>query len=598
MTSARNSTVFRVTGLPTTQPDNVLDTLNAAIKSNLLEEERSGIIQVMTVVLPSCYDENQEYERVALVEFRGGVPKFLSELTVNPLGDWQVEMDDTDISFDRHFFGFTQLYAPQTGVPISADIIAITGLDGHAYGSWRGKGNLGRMWLRDFLSKDLPRCRTMIYGYNSKLSSHGVDTIMDYGRDLIEEMKKIRSTKDSRQRPLFFIAHSFGGIILAHCLIKAVQTNEDDHPTIASLHRATYGILFFATPHKGLLISDMQKMLAGEEKHPRNALLEQISLKSDLLISQLADFKNLIRDRKIVSFYETEQTRQLVLDSENRQWQRTGEFVTAVDTDSALLQLPDYMEHKIPLPADHSMIVKFDSKSASGYRSALDRLRRFEKDAPREVAARFSTLIPSPAQDRLKPSSTVPFPKDDMFVGREDIIANIHKRHEQAASQNNVHSRVALVGLGGVGKSQIAIEYSYQIREQFPQTWIFWVHASNRARFEESYRMIADRIKLPQRHEPAADILQLVRNWLCDEENGRWMMILDNADDSNLFFDRFNAELKSDIGGLVGESIPLSTFLPQTPNGSILVTSRSGDAACRLTGSHRDIIKVEPMDES
>ena len=75
-------------------------------------------------------------------------------------------------------------------------IIAITGLDGHAYGSWRGKGNLGRMWLRDFLSRDLPHCRTMIYGYNSKLSSHGIDTIMDYGRELMEEIKKIRNETD------------------------------------------------------------------------------------------------------------------------------------------------------------------------------------------------------------------------------------------------------------------------------------------------------------------------------------------------------------------------------------------------------------------
>jgi hypothetical protein len=75
-------------------------------------------------------------------------------------------------------------------------IIAISGLDGHAYGSWRGKGNLGRMWLHDFLSKDLPRCRTMIYGYNSKLSSRGVDTILDYGRELMEELKKIRNTKE------------------------------------------------------------------------------------------------------------------------------------------------------------------------------------------------------------------------------------------------------------------------------------------------------------------------------------------------------------------------------------------------------------------
>lgn len=75
-------------------------------------------------------------------------------------------------------------------------IIAITGLDGHAYGSWRGKGNLRRMWLRDFLSKDLPYCRTMIYGYNSKLSSHGIGTIMDYGRELMEELKKVRNTEE------------------------------------------------------------------------------------------------------------------------------------------------------------------------------------------------------------------------------------------------------------------------------------------------------------------------------------------------------------------------------------------------------------------
>ncbi|KAH7201171.1 hypothetical protein DER44DRAFT_616215, partial [Fusarium oxysporum] len=133
-------------------------------------------------------------ERVALVEFLGGVPGFLSDLVANPLGDWQVEMDDVDINFDQHFFGFTQLYTPKSDAPVTADIIAITGLDGHAYGSWRGKGNLGRMWLRDFLSQDLPYCRTMIYGYNSKLSSHGVSTIMDYGRELIEELKKIRNS--------------------------------------------------------------------------------------------------------------------------------------------------------------------------------------------------------------------------------------------------------------------------------------------------------------------------------------------------------------------------------------------------------------------
>jgi hypothetical protein len=72
------------------------------------------------------------------------------------------------------------------------------------------------MWLRDFLSKDLPNCRTMIYGYNSNLSSAGVDTILDYGRQFLEELKLIRYNKELRERPLIFVAHSFGGIILAH----------------------------------------------------------------------------------------------------------------------------------------------------------------------------------------------------------------------------------------------------------------------------------------------------------------------------------------------------------------------------------------------
>lgn len=92
-----------------------------------------------------------------------------------------------------------------------------------------------------------------------------------------------------------------------------MQTDERDHATVAALYKATYGILFFGTPHKGLVIDDIQRIIAGEDHHPRADLLEQINVKSNLLIYQLADFKNLIRDRKIVSFYERQQTRRLEL---------------------------------------------------------------------------------------------------------------------------------------------------------------------------------------------------------------------------------------------------------------------------------------------
>ncbi|QKX62526.1 uncharacterized protein TRUGW13939_09687 [Talaromyces rugulosus] len=539
MASQRKSHVFRVTGFSRDRPDPDLQkVLQETLQDHFTDDERTQVEADITIV-PSCYEADTQ--RVALVRFRGGIPQFLSELRVDPLGDWQVEMGDCDINFDCHFFGFTQLYAPDEQEPVVADIIAIAGLDGHAYGSWQGRGNLGRMWLRDFLSKDLPQCRTMIYGYNSKLSSHGVDTILDYGRELMEEIKKIRNTKEIQQRPLFFIAHSFGGIILAH-VVRAIQTMEEDHPAITSLHRATYGLILFAIPHKGLIVNDMQQMLSGGN-HLRQHLLQQISSKSDLLVHQLAEFKNLIRDRKVVSFYETEQTRQL--DRNGRQWRRAGDFITTVDADSALLQLPDHVEDKVPLHADHSMIVKFDSRSAPEYRTALDKLQQFARDAPQVVAARFKR-----PETPLSPLSTVPFTRDPDFV-----------------------------------------------RSESPATWVFWVHASNAARFEQSFRDIADRVKISGRQDPHANIFGLVENWLHDKKRERWVLVLDNVDDHE-FLRKSPATGLGDPNSLMNASTkPLLEYLPRSLNGSVIITSRTREVALKMVDD-KDIIEVKPMERS
>ncbi|KAH8586005.1 P-loop containing nucleoside triphosphate hydrolase protein, partial [Bisporella sp. PMI_857] len=189
------------------------------------------------------------------------------------------------------------------------------------------------------------------------------------------------------------------------------------------------------------------------------------------------------------------------------------------------------------------------------------------------------------------PSSTVPFRRDPDFVDRPNILAWIREKCLTQASS------AALVGLGGVGKSQLIIEYAYRIREEFPQTWVFWVHASNRARFEEGYKAIADRLEIPGRDELKLDILQLVSNWLYSADNCHWIMILDSADDASIFFDQPQERLATRSSDWSGLPAPLTKFLPQTQNGSILITTRNKDVAFRLTGSHENIIKVEPMDE-
>jgi hypothetical protein len=112
-----------------------------------------------------------------------------------------VDLPDTDdINIDRHFHGFTQLYSTPDGQSITVDIIAITGLDGHAFGSWQGKGNLGRMWVLDFFLKDLPPCRTMIYGYNSKCC--GVVLGQGVGLALGTTFSRLSTTQ-----PFFFFLH-------------------------------------------------------------------------------------------------------------------------------------------------------------------------------------------------------------------------------------------------------------------------------------------------------------------------------------------------------------------------------------------------------
>jgi hypothetical protein len=119
MATVNGSIYFRVTGAPWEGfYEEVESALRKVILDNLTKEEQQKQ-QHHISVLPSCDPDDRTC--VALVEFKDGVPNFLSSLIQKPLADWQVEMRDTDMTFDRHFFGFTQLYIPRGGHSVSAE---------------------------------------------------------------------------------------------------------------------------------------------------------------------------------------------------------------------------------------------------------------------------------------------------------------------------------------------------------------------------------------------------------------------------------------------------------------------------------------------
>jgi len=189
-----------------------------------------------------------------------------------------------------------------------------------------------------------------------------------------------------------------------------------------------------------------------------------------------------------------------------------------------------------------------------------------------------------------KPSSTVPFRRDRDFIDRGDLLSRVDERCSQPAG------RAALVGLGGVGKSQLAIEHTHRTRERSPDTWVFWVHASNAARFEQGYRDIADVVKIAGREDPKAHIFKLVHDWLRGYE-GKWLMILDNVDDAG-FLVNGQAVIQSQSNDSRCQTLrPLRDYLPQSQNGSILITTRSQESALKLS-ERNDLIPVDPMDAS
>jgi tetratricopeptide (TPR) repeat protein len=122
-----------------------------------------------------------------------------------------------------------------------------------------------------------------------------------------------------------------------------------------------------------------------------------------------------------------------------------------------------------------------------------------------------------------------------------------------------------------------------------------WIHASNATRFEQSCRDVADRLRIPGRKDPNANILQLLRDWLHNERNGHWILVFDNVDDSQFFFKVSPTRHGgSEHDPHEGSNRSIWAYFRQTLNGSIIITSRNKRGLTRMV-EDTDIITVEPM---
>ena len=162
-----------------------------------------------------------------------------------------------------------------------------------------------------------------------------------------------------------------------------------------------------------------------------------------------------------------------------------------------------------------------------------------------------------------RPIWNVPHWQNPAFTGRGEVLAALRAR---LTGSGRTALTQAISGLGGIGKTQTAVEYAYRYRDQYLA--VLWLNAESPLVLKAGCGQLARRMQLPHPEDDLDQALYALKDWL--ETNSGWLLVLDNADDP----------------------ARLRPFLPDAGQGHILLTSRAQD----FQGS--SVLKCEAWDFS
>lgn len=348
----------------------------------------------------------------------------------------------------------------------------------------------GLNWLRDLLPKDVHVGRVVTYGYDAAAASFFTDdapqTVQRMAESLVQELRANRQFAGTLKRPIIFVCHGLGGLLVKKCLIYSSTRTAPKVVHLWDPFVSTFAILLFGTPHgraKGSNWVALERLSAGHRGLiPYAGSLGRNTLKGDVQISQSIDndFAPLMKQFHMFFFWE--------------------ELPTALGNQSDFVVDPESAAPKVDntetsgIHSTHSGMVKFGSRESSDYRTVIDALRRYSEKAPRIIEHRWSQAeaaliqlrageawelggfgfdvhLEQPFRHRDIPVHRHFYPPQatvSQYVGREAMLDMISASFLPKGSITDSPGRKSFVvfGMGGSGKTQLCCQFAATFKHQ------------------------------------------------------------------------------------------------------------------------------------
>ncbi|KAG8808510.1 hypothetical protein FRC17_003914, partial [Serendipita sp. 399] len=420
------------------------------------------------------------------------------------------------------------------------------------------------MWLRDLLPFDLPNARILTYGYDAHVygdESVSTQTIFRHAETFAGRLSQQR--KEHPERPIIFISHSLGGIILKKTLSICHSHQFDSDHKFRDIAISTRAVLFFGTPHSGangVLLAEWMRRVLSVYMPTTNEILKHLDRDSPVLEEIGAQYRLASERIDNVFFYE--------------------EYPTPIARGVKTLIVPrplatiegDHKAKVVLLHEDHRQMVKFMGKDDESYRTVVGYLRDIVADASLKVQEKWVQEYGhrNLAKGKLTATQHVVLPKPLLSVSRNYIqrphIENWLTEKLLSVNSTRYQPRCVLHGLAGGGKTQIALSWIETHKQSFSR--IVMIDASSRQQIEADLETAIRSIGPQYSRATWKDAIA----YFSGQE--RWLFFLDNADSPDLRLDN---------------------YFPTSIHGAILMTTRNYECINYAPDCH---IAVGKMKES